>query len=70
MAPNNFGYGYQNQRSYLDEVDKNQDRVYASYQERVTSPAREKTIKQIESEWQKEREAKQRMDAAQEYIEA
>jgi hypothetical protein len=32
-SPGHIGYGYQNQRAYIDEVDRNNDRLYQAYQQ-------------------------------------
>lgn len=69
MSPGHIGWGYHNQRAYLEEVDKNQDRVYQVYQQNVGSPARDKTLQQLQKERQTELEAKARMDAAANYVE-
>lgn len=32
LSPGHIGWGYYNQKAFLEEVDKQQDRIYTTYQ--------------------------------------
>ena len=68
VSPGHVGWGYQSQRRYLEEADAKQDRFNKQYHSAVVQPQIEKTLAQLNQERVLEQEAKQRMDAAAQYV--
>jgi hypothetical protein len=68
LSPGHIGWGYHNQRRHIEEVEKAQDRMGNQYSQHVLQPQVEKHLQQFEKENFLEKEAKSRMDAANNYV--
>ncbi len=50
LSPTHVGWGYQAQRRYIEEVDKNQDRLNQVFHKNVVQPQVEKAVATLEKE--------------------